>query len=57
MEYIAKNKLDNCTGCSYELKYHEQKVVQTCELGIAGLYHRECYDKAKVEKINALQDL
>ena len=51
-------KIDHqCPDCKKELKFGEEKIVQTSERGIHGIYHKDCYDKVKMEKLNALSDL
>lgn len=48
---------DKCPKCTKDLKFGEEKIIQTSERGISGIYHKPCYDEVKQEKINALQDL
>ena len=45
-------KIDhNCPECHKELKFGVEKIIQTSERGIHGIYHKPCYDKVKLEKL------
>ena len=48
---------DKCPKCTNELKYGAEKIIQTSERGISGIYHKDCYEQIKMEKLNALPDL
>lgn len=51
-------KIDTkCPKCLKDLKFGEEKIIQTSERGIHGIYHKPCYDEVKLEKINAMPDL
>ena len=45
---------DKCssTKCGKELKFGVEKIIQTSERGISGIYHKDCYDEVKLEKLS-----
>lgn len=45
-------KIDSkCPKCLKDLKFGEEKIIQTSERGIHGIYHKICYDEVKLEKL------
>lgn len=42
---------DRCPKCSNELKFGIEKIIQTSERGLHGIYHKKCYDEVKLEKL------
>lgn len=42
---------DKCSKCGNELKFGIEKIIQTSERGLHGIYHKICYDEVKLEKL------
>ena len=38
---------DHCPSCNEELKFGKQAIIQSCERGTYGIYHKWCYDEIK----------
>lgn len=36
-----------CQICGEQLKFGQQSIVQSCERGLYGIFHKWCYDEAK----------